>query len=149
MWSGQSTDAQQQQNPDSDVNIASDVFGHTAYLDGLASKVNINSALAEMQTELAAIPTTEKVAMVQVQRLKPQLLDDEHVLQFLWAENFSAPVSWSRSRCIVFYQHDPSHTSRTATGRRPKACPILERPIQDFRPRQVLPSHDVEGCAER
>lgn len=93
MWSGQSSNAQQQQNSsDSDAaNIAADVFGHTAYLDGLASKININSALAEMQTELAAIPATEKVAMVQAQRLKPQLLDDEHVLQFLWAENFSAP----------------------------------------------------------
>mmetsp|Transcript_14447 Transcript_14447/g.31336 ORF Transcript_14447/g.31336 Transcript_14447/m.31336 type:complete len:498 (-) Transcript_14447:88-1581(-) len=90
MWSGQFAGAQQQQNSaDSDVNIASDVFGHTAYLDGLASKININSALAEMQTELSAMPATEKVALTQVQRLKPQLLDDEHVLQFLWAENFS------------------------------------------------------------
>mmetsp|Transcript_34364 Transcript_34364/g.58306 ORF Transcript_34364/g.58306 Transcript_34364/m.58306 type:complete len:483 (+) Transcript_34364:94-1542(+) len=92
MWSGQTADIQGQQNSsaDSDVNIAADVFGHTAYLDGLASKINVNSALAEMQKELAAIPATEKVAMVQAQRLKPQLLDDEHVLQFLWAENFNA-----------------------------------------------------------
>ncbi|KAL7529173.1 hypothetical protein ACHAXR_002835 [Thalassiosira sp. AJA248-18] len=94
MWSGggKPTDAQQQQNSaGSDAaNIAADVFGHTAYLDGLAAKININSALAEMQTELAAIPATEKVAMVQAQRLKPQFLNDEHVLQFLWAENFSA-----------------------------------------------------------
>lgn len=98
MWSGQSADAQQQQSSsaDNDVYLASDVFGHTAYLDGLVSKINITSALEEMQTELAAIPPTEKVAMDQVRRLKPQLLDDKHVLQFLWAENFKAPDAAKR-----------------------------------------------------
>lgn len=104
MWSGQSADAQQQQNSaDSDVSIAADVFGHTAYLDGLASKIDINSALAEMQKELSDIPATEKVAMVQAQRLKPQVLDDEHVLQFLWAENFNAPDA---ARRLARYWND-------------------------------------------
>ena len=95
MWgSAQSSNAQQQQGTaDSDANIASDVFGHTAHLDSLASKLNIHSTLAEMQKELSAIPAHEKVALSQAQHLKPSILDDEHVLQFLWAENFNAPVS--------------------------------------------------------
>ncbi|KAL7539603.1 hypothetical protein ACHAWF_006459 [Thalassiosira exigua] len=104
MWSGKSSDAQQQQNSDSDAAaIAADVFGHTAYLDGLASKININAALTEMQTELSNIPVTEKSAMVEAQRMKPQLLDDEHVLGFLWAENFSAPAAAKR---LVRYWKD-------------------------------------------
>ena len=73
--------------------IAADVFGQTAHLDGIASKININSAIAELHGAIAAFPATEKVALVQVQRLQPQLLNDEHMLEFLWAENFSAPVS--------------------------------------------------------
>lgn len=143
MWSGtgQSAEAQPQQNPSSGesdaANIAADVFGHMAYLDGLASKININAALAEMQTELAAIPATEKVALVQAQRLKPQLLNDEQILSFLWAENFSAPVSDTSVSCDVFlsvvsltrYQqchHLQTLTLTETTGRCQEACPVLE-----------------------
>jgi hypothetical protein len=98
MWSGQTQqnrDVQQRQNSFDcdDANIISDVLGHTAYPDGLASEENINLALVEMQAALAAIPATEKIAIVEAQRSNPQLLDDDHVLQFLWAENFNAPVS--------------------------------------------------------
>ena len=77
------------------ASIAQDVFGHTGYLDGLTSKINIATALTELHGAVANIPQTEKVALVQTQRLKPELVNDEHMLQFLWAENFSAPVSLS------------------------------------------------------
>jgi len=78
------------------VNVTADVFGRTAYLDGLASKININSKLTEMKDELAKIPATEKVAMAQAQTLKPELVDDSHMLQFLWAENFDVPDAAKR-----------------------------------------------------
>lgn len=78
---------------DSDVSIAADVFGHTAHLDGLAAKVDAGAALAEVRTALAAMPATEKVALVQAQGRCPAILDDGHVLRFLWAENFVATVS--------------------------------------------------------
>lgn len=105
MWSGQSAEAQHDRNfADGDAaTIAADVFGHTAHLDGLASKININTALAEMQNALSAIPLTEKVAMVQTQRLKPQFLDDGHMLRFLRAENFSAT---NAARRLVRYWND-------------------------------------------
>jgi len=88
MWSGQSADAS------TDAAINQDVFGQTAYLDNLAANVDINAALAETMRELSAIPPTETAALVQAQILNPQLLSDDSVLNFLWAENFSAPVRY-------------------------------------------------------
>jgi hypothetical protein len=102
MWSGQGAGAHRQNRAvqhqhnscdNDDACITSDVFGHAAYLDGFASEDHVNLAMAEMQASLAAIPATEKVALVEVHRSNPQLLNDDHVLQFLWAENFNAPVS--------------------------------------------------------
>ena len=95
MWSG----GQQEAPPalksdalasavDTDVNITADVFGQTQTY--LANNVNVDSALTDMKNELSAMPLTEKVALVQAQRFQPQLCDDEHMLQFLVSENFSA-----------------------------------------------------------
>jgi hypothetical protein len=93
MWSGRGAGVQQQslqrkQNSsiNDDARIISDVLG-------LHSKENITVAVAETRAALATIPTSEKVALDEAQRSNPQLFDDEHVLQFLWAENFDAPVS--------------------------------------------------------
>ncbi len=93
MWSGQGADAQHNSFDSDDANIISDVLGHTVYPDGLAPEENINLALEEMQAALAAMSATEKVVIFEAQRSNPQLFDDDHVLQFLWAENFNAPVS--------------------------------------------------------
>lgn len=135
MWSGQGAETQQnrdvqqwQNSFDSDdANIISDVLGHTAYPDGLASEENINLALVEMQAALAAIPVTEKVAIVEAQRSNPRLLDDDHVLQFLWTANFNAPVSIAISFCCCKSPTKPiTLTTTSTTGCRPKDGPVLE-----------------------
>ena len=144
MWSGhgaetqrQNRDVQQRQNSfaSDDANIISDVLGYTVYPDGLASEENINLALEEMQAALATIPAKEKVAIAEAQRSNPQLLDDDHVLQFLWAENFNAPVSivvarGARGPISFCFCKSPTKpitlTTTTTTGCRSKDGPVLE-----------------------
>ena len=89
MWSGGQQEAQPAAPVGDDVNITADVFGQTPTY--LANNVNINSALADMKNALSVMPLMEKVALVQAQRIQPQLCDDEHMLQFLVSEKFSAP----------------------------------------------------------
>ncbi|KAL9181444.1 hypothetical protein ACHAXT_010249 [Thalassiosira profunda] len=96
-----------QQQPSSDSNggpaaIAADLFGHTAQLD-VASTVSPTTALAEIQAALSALPATEKAALVEAQRLNPHLLNDDHILQFMWAEEFCAPLAAKR---LVRYWSD-------------------------------------------
>ena len=48
-----------------------------------------------VKEKLSNIPHDEKSALVHVQRIRPELVDDEHILQFLRVENFDVDVSYS------------------------------------------------------
>ena len=48
-----------------------------------------------VKEKLSNIPHDEKFALVHVQRIRPELVDDEHILQFLRVENFDVDVSYS------------------------------------------------------
>jgi hypothetical protein len=73
--------------------ISADIMGHSTYLETLSQNVNPSSAIMEMQHELSKSASSEKTALVYAQQIEPGLLSEEHVLMFLWAENFNARVS--------------------------------------------------------
>ena len=50
--------------------------------------------LHAVKEKLSNIPHDEKSALVHVQRIHPELADDEHILQFLRVENFDVDVSY-------------------------------------------------------
>ena len=127
-------------DPPEDVGIAADVFGRMGYLDGLTASVDAALASTELQSELSKIPLTEKAALFHVQRLNPQLMDDEHVLQFLWAENFNAAVSKASTQSLRLILPPAFSATRSYDAVifvtfvvfthnaecRQEACPILE-----------------------
>ena len=49
--------------------------------------------LHAVKEKLSNIPHEEKSALVHVQRIRPELVDDKHILQFLSVENFNVDVS--------------------------------------------------------
>ena len=55
------------------------------------------SALNQLKHELSNAPHEEKSAFVHVQRLRPELVDDDEMLKFLEAEEFDVAVSYVSS----------------------------------------------------
>ena len=54
---------------------------------------NISTAIHTVKVHLSNIPHEEKSAFVHVQRVRPELVNDEHIQQFLRVENFDTKVS--------------------------------------------------------
>ena len=52
-----------------------------------------NEALRAMKVVLSNMPHEEKAALVHVQRVRPELVNDEHLSGFLHAEEYDASVS--------------------------------------------------------
>mmetsp|Transcript_19931 Transcript_19931/g.41805 ORF Transcript_19931/g.41805 Transcript_19931/m.41805 type:complete len:670 (+) Transcript_19931:211-2220(+) len=75
---------------DPSKDVTADVFGQSGSVDSdVPGNINIAAAFAMMQTELLRIPENEKSALLMVQRLKPEMLDHEHMLKFLLVDNFN------------------------------------------------------------
>ena len=51
------------------------------------------ASLRELKDELSNMPHDEKSALVHVQRVAPNLVDDDHLLVFLRGEDFDVNVS--------------------------------------------------------
>ena len=56
--------------------------------------------LHAVKEKLSIIPHEEKSALVHVQRIRPELVDDEHIMQFLRVENFNVDVSYFNSMMV-------------------------------------------------
>ncbi len=86
---------------DTSNDVAADVFGQSDFIESdLSANINIAAAFATMQRELLRIPQNEKPALLMVQRLKPEMLDHEHMLRFLLVDNFNGVVSARRERTV-------------------------------------------------
>lgn len=72
-----------------DPAVDDDLYGKPA---AVLSDPDIAGSLKALQDELAKIPATQKAALAHAQGLKPELIDDNHALQFLWAEKFDVAV---------------------------------------------------------
>lgn len=72
-----------------DPAVDDDLCGKPA---AVVSNPDIPGSLSAVQRELSKIPATEKAALAHAQSLKPEIFDDDHVLQFLWTEKFDAEV---------------------------------------------------------
>ena len=59
------------------------------------------ASLRELKEQLSDVPHEEKSALVHVQRVAPELVDDDHVLCFLRGERFDVRVSLARPRLAV------------------------------------------------
>ena len=64
------------------------------------SQHNSNLLLHAVKEKLSCIPHEEKSALVYVQRIRPELVNDEHILQFLSVENFDIDVSFVTFICV-------------------------------------------------
>merc|ERR1711862_657051 len=53
----------------------------------MGPNVNLNEVLSECRQQIANLPVS---AIAQVEMLKPDLINNEHMLQFLWSEGFNA-----------------------------------------------------------
>lgn len=72
-----------------DPAVDDDLCGKPA---AVVSNPDIAGSLSAVQRELSKIPATEKAALAHAHSLKPEIFDDDHVLQFLWTEKFDAEV---------------------------------------------------------
>jgi hypothetical protein len=81
--------------------IASDVFGTTTY-DSL-NNVHINDALLQMRQGLINMPQTETMAVLNAQRKRPEIVDDQNMLKFLLAEKFNISVSCELYVLLLFF----------------------------------------------
>lgn len=72
-----------------DPAVDADLCGKTA---AVVSNPDVPGSLTALQHELSKIPIAEKAALAHAQGLKPEIFNDDHVLQFLWAEKFDAAV---------------------------------------------------------
>jgi hypothetical protein len=86
MWGFQQAPAPKESD---DPAVDDDLYGRPA---ALVSNPDIQGSLTALQDELSKIRATEKAALTHASALKPELIDDDHVLQFLWAEKFDAEV---------------------------------------------------------
>lgn len=73
-----------------DPAVDDDLCGKPAAV--VSNPTDIAGSLSAVQRELSKIPATEKAALAHAQSLKPEIFDDDHVLQFLWTEKFDAEV---------------------------------------------------------
>ena len=55
--------------------------------------------LHAVKEKLSNIPHDEKSALVHVQRISPEMVNDEHIMRFLRVENFDVDVSYYL--CII------------------------------------------------
>lgn len=76
-----------------DPAVDADLCGKAA---AVVSDPDIPGSLSALQSELAKIPIAEKAALAHAQGLKPEIFNDDHVLQFLWAEKFEAAPAAKR-----------------------------------------------------
>jgi len=83
-----------------DPAVDADLCGKTA---AVVSNPDIPGSLTALQHELSKIPIAEKAALAHAQGLKPEIFNDDHVLQFLWAEKFDAALAAKR---LVRYWSD-------------------------------------------
>jgi len=83
-----------------DPAVDADLCGKPA---AVVSNPDIPGSLTALQNELSKIPIAEKAALAHAQGLKPEIFDDDHVLQFLWAEKFDASLAAKR---LVRYWSD-------------------------------------------
>mmetsp|Transcript_26827 Transcript_26827/g.48399 ORF Transcript_26827/g.48399 Transcript_26827/m.48399 type:complete len:133 (+) Transcript_26827:146-544(+) len=61
------------------------------------------SALHALKEELSRIPHEEKSSLVHVQRVQPDLVDDDHMISFLHSEDFD--VSLALKRLVRYWEH--------------------------------------------
>jgi len=97
MWGFQQAPAPKESD---DPAVDDDLYGRPA---ALVSNPDIQGSLTALQDELSKIRATEKAALTHASALKPELIDDDHVLQFLWAEKFDAELAAKR---LVRYWSD-------------------------------------------
>ncbi len=114
-----------------DPAVDADLCGKTA---SVVSNPDVPGSLTALQHELSKIPITEKAALAHAQGLKPEIFNDDHVLQFLWAEKFDAAVRVDCTLVFVFnfldttpYQISSYHLFTACCQ---ETCSILERPLQ-------------------
>lgn len=55
---------------------------------------DVETGLRQLKAELASIPDDMKVSFVHAQRIAPDLVNDEHLSAFLYAEKFNTEVSF-------------------------------------------------------
>ena len=61
--------------------------------ESTVSADNISTAIHTVKVELSNIPHEEKSAFVHVQRVRPELVNDDHIQQFLSVDKFDTKVS--------------------------------------------------------
>jgi len=61
------------------------------------------TALHALKEELSSIPHEEKSSLVHVQRVQPDLVDDNHMIRFLQAEDFD--VKLALKRLVRYWEH--------------------------------------------
>lgn len=62
-----------------------------------------SSALREFKDRLCNVPHGKKSALVHVQRIRPDLVDNEHILRFLRVEDFNVGVSFVGNIAFLFF----------------------------------------------
>ena len=55
---------------------------------------DVSTAIHAVKVHLSNIPHEEKSAIVHVQHVRPELVNDKHILQFLRVEKFDINVSY-------------------------------------------------------
>ena len=83
-----------------DPAVDSDLCGKPS---AVVTNPDIPGCLLAFKNELAKIPAAEKAALSHAQGLKPEIFNDDHLLQFLWAEKFNATVSGVSMLCPFCY----------------------------------------------
>lgn len=70
-----------------------DQLGHSAANADVPTAEAASACITDVRKALDDIPIGYKAAYTYTQQAHPDLIDDEHVFKFLYAEDFNAPVS--------------------------------------------------------
>ena len=69
----------------------------------IGERIDTQEALRALKDELSNIPHDEKSSFVHVQRVRPELLNDEHYIGFLTVEKFDIGVRAFVIYCLILF----------------------------------------------
>ena len=84
---------------DSSIDSISYQQAATSVEGEIGERIDTQEALRALKDELSNIPHDEKSAFVHVQRVRPELVNDEHYIGFLTVEKFDIGV---RTYCLLY-----------------------------------------------
>ena len=84
---------------DSSIDSISSQQAATSVEAEIGERIDTHEALRALKDELSNIPHDEKSAFVHVQRVRPELVNDEHYMGFLTVEKFDIGV---RTYCLPY-----------------------------------------------